>query len=106
MKKQIRKNFRKEVFARDKNICRTCGFKSDNPEEDLDPHHITDRNEMPHGGYVKENGISLCKQCHWKAEAFHRTGISEEGFSPEDLYSIIESSKEKAIIACGMIRIN
>lgn len=40
-----------------------CSVRSypERAERDLDAHHITDRNEMPNGGYVPENGISLCK---------------------------------------------
>lgn len=52
---------------------------------------------MPMGGYVKENGISLCADCHEKAENFHRTGVSVPGYSPDELYRLVGSSKEKAI---------
>lgn len=89
-KKSIRADFRNAVFERDKYQCVKCGKKPD--VDELDAHHITDRNEMPNGGYVKENGISLCKDCHWKAEQFHRTGKAAEGFSPSDLYDAIGSS--------------
>lgn len=65
----------------------------------LDAHHITDRNLMPNGGYVKENGISVCPSCHEKAEVFHSTGTSVTGFSPDDLYKMIGSSYEKAVEA-------
>lgn len=98
-KKLIRKNFRDACYKRDKYCCATCGFKSsvEKAEEQLDAHHITDRNELPNGGYVKENGISLCEECHKKAEEFHSTGVSCPGYSPEDLYLIINSNLEKAI---------
>lgn len=70
----------------------------------MDSHHITDRNDMPNGGYVKENGISLCKygenpltlSCHQKAELWLKGEELIEGFSPDDLYKLIGSSKEKA----------
>jgi len=94
-KKMIRERFRTEVFARDKNRCRVCGVL----EVPLDAHHITDRNQMPNGGYVKENGIALCNQpggCHEKAEVFHSTGKSLPGFSPKELYALIGSSLDKA----------
>lgn len=99
-KKEIRNNFRQKVFERDKFKCRKCGIKSS--ECPLDAHHITDRSLMPNGGYVSENGISLCDQehgCHWKAEQFHITGKSVPGYSPEELYCLIGSSYEKAVIA-------
>lgn len=91
-KKAVRESFRNAVFARDNNRCRKCGAAS----EKLDAHHITDRNEMPNGGYVAANGISLCEPCHEKAEAFHSTGQALPEFSPDDLYRLIGSSREKA----------
>lgn len=64
----------------------------------LDPHHITDRNKMPNGGYVIENGISVCDECHIKAEQWHISGETEwvEGYHPDDLYKMIGSSYELA----------
>ena len=93
-KQQIREAFRTAVFKRDNQKCRICQKAGA-----LDAHHITDRNEMPNGGYVKENGISLCPECHIKAEDFHNTGICLKGFHPNDLYALINSSKEKALAA-------
>jgi len=68
----------------------------------LDAHHITDRNDIINGGYVKENGITLCDTvngCHIKAEKYHITDGLEfvEGFHPYQLYDIIMSSKTLAI---------
>jgi hypothetical protein len=65
---------------------------------ELDIHHITDRKEMPNGGYVPENGIALCRDgfgmdCHAKAE------LGFQKYMPSDLYRIIRSSKEKATAA-------
>lgn len=81
--KEWRKNFREGVFARDKQKCKVCGQTAQ------DAHHITDRHDIPNGGYVLSNGISLCGSCHIKAE----TGE----FPAEDLYKRIESSYEKAV---------
>jgi len=82
-----------------------CSIKSsiDKAEEELDAHHITDRNLMPNGGYVKENGISLCSTCHEKAEVYHSTGTAAEGFAPDDLYKKINSSYEKAVEASNKL---
>lgn len=96
-KKKIRFEFRKRVFTRDRYRCKKCGYQSSlsKAEEELDAHHITNRNEMPNGGYVKENGITLCKigeNCHLKAENV------EPGFEPELLYRLIGSSKELALL--------
>lgn len=98
-KKDVRKKFRDEVFTRDKYTCKVCGEVASD-EAFLDAHHITDRNEMPNGGYVKENGITVCKEeCHAMVEEFHISeGESwEEGLHPDDLYKMIGSSKELAI---------
>jgi predicted restriction endonuclease len=94
-KKIVRENFRNAVFQRDKYKCVMCGASNIS----LDAHHITDRNEIPNGGYVKENGISLCESCHLKAEKFHISGKIEFelGYHPDDLYRMIKSSYEKAV---------
>src|SRR5271157_3529096 len=104
-KKQIRSLFRDACYKRDGFRCAVCGMKSskDKAQEELDAHHITDRTQMPNGGYVKENGISLCPGCHEKAEVFHSTGSSIDGYSPEDLYKKINSSYEKAVEASNKL---
>ena len=91
-KKEIRIKFKVDTFARENNKCRCCG------ELAVDAHHITDRNEMPNGGYVMENGISLCEACHIKAEKYHQTDGTEweDGFHPNDLYELINSSYDLA----------
>jgi 5-methylcytosine-specific restriction endonuclease McrA len=100
-KKAIRKAFRDACYKRDGFRCAMCSFKSskDKAEQELDAHHITDRREMPNGGYVKENGISLCAGCHQKAEEFHSTGVAHPGYAIADLYLKINSTLEKAIEA-------
>jgi hypothetical protein len=94
--KSKRDAFRDGVLKRD-GRCVKCGAT----EHKLDAHHITDRNEMPNGGYVLSNGIALCDRpggCHMKAEKFHMSGNKEwiDGFHPDDLYSAIGSSYEEA----------
>ncbi len=93
-KKIIRAKFRELVFTRDGNKCKFC-----NETKDLDAHHITDRNKMPNGGYVKENGITLCSKHHELAEQFHiHNGEKFEiGMHPNDLYRAIGSSFEIAL---------
>jgi hypothetical protein len=112
-KRMIRTAFRTAVFRRDRYRCVMCdrfgkdrqggdaheAFRPATPSvelAELDAHHITDRNEMPNGGYVAENGVSLCASCHLLAEIFHDTGTAHPGFSPDDLYAKIDSSFEKA----------
>lgn len=112
-KKKIREVFRNQVFKRDNYTCKICNryYGEEIAIEYLDSHHILDRNSTEFngtGGYVKENGITLCKfndeggeenSCHMKAEMFHITSGVDwvEGMKPEDLYKLIGSSKELAI---------
>lgn len=93
-KKLIREKFRNDVFKRDGYKCKVCNKK----DENLDAHHITDRNIIANGGYVKENGISLCEDCHLKAEKWHISKHKEfeEGFHPNDLYELINSNVDLA----------
>ena len=117
-KKETRRKFKAEVFERDNNTCQICGLgetlpngMSVDPSEYFDAHHITDRSEMPNGGYVKENGITVCKDnghlnsegeliesCHMRCEEFHISGGKtwEKNLHPDDLYELIGSSYELA----------
>jgi len=54
---------------------------------------------MLNGGYVKENGITVCEEvCHLKVEKYHITNGKEwyPGLHPDDLYAKINSSEHKA----------
>lgn len=97
-KKFVRQAFRDACYKRDNYKCVMCSFKSssEKAEQELDAHHINDRNLMPNGGYVKENGISLCGPCHIKAEEFWSTGTAHPGYSQDDLFKKIGSNLEKA----------
>ncbi len=107
-KKAAREAFRAAVYRRDGYRCAVCGHEP-RPEEwakeprPLDAHHITDRNEMPNGGYVAENGISLCGSCHLLAEAEHAGGPPTPGYSRGELYARIGSSHEKALRASAAL---
>lgn len=92
--KRWRISFRDAVFSRDKHKCVYCSVT-----DNLDAHHITDRHDMPNGGYVLSNGITLCTEHHKPAELFH---ISEgldwfENMHPDDLYLKIKSNQDLAI---------
>lgn len=85
--KQWRKDFNVAVFKRDKNKCRVCGKPA------VDAHHITDRHDLPNGGYVESNGVSLCEPCHIKAGP---VGKLPAILTPEYFYNMIGSSYEQA----------
>lgn len=97
-KKKIRAQFRSAVFLRDNYTCKVCGKQWS--AEDADPalkrinaHHITDRTLMSNGGYVEENGITVCEDpCHLKVEQYHLSGEAYPGLHPDDLYKKIEST--------------
>lgn len=92
-KREIRDAFRTAVFERDGWRCKVCGrFGSS-----LDAHHITPRERMPAGGYVVENGITLCDRafgCHYKAEQAIDAALGD--FCPGALYALVGSSYERA----------
>jgi hypothetical protein len=92
-KKGIRKQFRDEVFARDGYKCVFCGETLN-----LDAHHITDRHNLPAGGYVKENGITLCSEHHLKVENYIKDLHTIDIYCPRALYEKIGSSKELAVM--------
>lgn len=98
--KEWRKAFSNLVFERDNFQCKICGKK-----DNLDAHHITDRHEMPNGGYVIENGITLCAEHHLQAEQYHISGNVKgiEGMYPNDLYKIINSSYKLAVFKSNQL---
>lgn len=100
-KKAIRANFRDAVFGRDNHRCKVCGKES----SFLDAHHITNRKQMPNGGYVLENGISLCAKCHVKAEEEYFAVIElHPNYASEKLYELIASSHSEAIKASEKLK--
>ncbi|MEL6348144.1 MAG: HNH endonuclease [Myxococcota bacterium] len=104
-KKRRRQRFRNQVFARDRHRCQVCGRQWSATDAlpalgRMDAHHITDRSRMPNGGYVPENGITVCQRpCHHLVERYHQTGTAEPGLHPDDLYTKINSSHTAALAA-------
>jgi predicted restriction endonuclease len=90
LKQLVRLKFRTSVFERDGYRCKICGIKPQT-EDELDAHHITDRTLMPNQGYVKENGITVCLDCHLLCEQFHISDGQEwaPNLHPNDLYQLI-----------------
>jgi 5-methylcytosine-specific restriction endonuclease McrA len=103
-KQKVRDSFRTSVFSRDGNKCRVCSNSPGKDEQPLDAHHITSRKIMPNGGYVKENGISLCGKCHIFAEAYDVRNGEPKGFSPNELYFLINSSYDRAYQASTKLK--
>lgn len=110
-KQLVRIKFTEAVHKRDGYKCKRCGRTA--AQCKLDAHHITDRNELPNGGYVPENGITLCDEapegvvsCHMLAEKFHISGGTEwePGMHPKDLYNMIGSSYEIALKASERLK--
>jgi hypothetical protein len=99
-KKIIRQKFRDAVLKRDRSKCVIC-----KTSEGIDVHHITDRTLMPGGGYVRENGISLCAEHLATAEEYHLSNGENcaDGFTPKALYMKIGSNYEKALEASKRI---
>ncbi len=60
--KQNRKVFKDEVFKRDNHKCVVCDRVG------KDAHHIMDRSLFEDGGYDINNGVTVCHECHLKAE--------------------------------------
>jgi hypothetical protein len=50
------------TFNRDHHKCVHCGDPA------VDAHHLIDRALWEDGGYYLDNLVSLCSDCHWKAE--------------------------------------
>lgn len=96
-KKQIRDKFNKICLERDLYKCVICGETNN-----LNVHHIMDRHYFTNGGYVRQNGITLCeKSCHLEAELYHKTNAQDwiDGMHPDDFYKLIGSSFQSAIEA-------
>ena len=100
-KQLVRMKFAEAVFKRDGHKCKFCECT-----ENLDAHHIVDRHDMPNGGYVAANGITLCPDHHMMAEKFHISGGTEweSGMHPNDLYNKIGSSYEIALAASERLK--
>ena len=105
-KEKLRGAFRVAVFERDHFRCRACGATHSALGTTIDAHHIHPREGFPNGGYVVENGITLCKDlCHLLAEKVlkeHKGGIDgyiRPLFHQDFLYALIGSSYQLALRA-------
>jgi len=53
--------WRKQVFERDNYTCQKCNTVG----WELHPHHIQNYSQYPELRYVVDNGVTLCKDCHY-----------------------------------------
>lgn len=97
--KRWRKQFNEDCLKRDGNKCVFC-----NETEDLDVHHITDRHDMPNGGYTITNGITVCQEHHLKCEKWDEWIVDLVLYKPDNLYMMIGSSYEQALIDCENLK--
>lgn len=64
------KQWRLAVFARDGHQCQECGAKCGNGKGvHLHAHHIKSFAHHPELRFDISNGVTLCKECHYKAHA-------------------------------------
>lgn len=101
-----RDEFRNTVFERDGHRCVACGKPA------RDAHHIMERRLFHDGGYVVDNGVSLCGPCHILAEKTlltpstlrERAGITRIVL-PEHLYPDYEYDKWGNIVCPDKTRV-
>jgi hypothetical protein len=97
--KRWRKEFNEDCLSRDGHKCVFC-----NEIENLDVHHITDRHDMPNGGYGCLNGITLCEDHHLLCEEYHISGFCEEKYHPSSLYIKINTTFDDAFKQCENLK--
>lgn len=64
-------NWRKEVYKKDRWICKICGYKG----RQLVAHHIKSFKDFPKLRFIIKNGITLCRSCHCKLHTIHKKVI-------------------------------
>jgi hypothetical protein len=79
--KSNREEIRNKVFARDSYCCVFCKDKA------VDAHHLLERRLWQDGGYIEDNLISVCADCHMLCE---ETIISvEEGRKAANITNVV-----------------
>jgi hypothetical protein len=67
--------WRNKVYKRDNFTCQKCG---DNKGGNLIAHHMYSWNDHPKLRYVKNNGITLCENCHKKFHHIYGYGYNNK----------------------------
>lgn len=81
--------WRESVFARDNWTCQKCGIRSGQGEKVyFHPHHIQNFSQYPELRTSIENGITLCKNCHWD---FHKK-YGKQNNTKEQLNEFLKNS--------------
>lgn len=63
------KNWAKKILERDNYTCQKCGVRL-REKEVMEVHHIKPVSKYPSLVLDIENGITLCKNCHYKTESY------------------------------------
>jgi hypothetical protein len=97
-----------QVLIRDNFACVACKSK-----HELTAHHILERalwNDTAHQGYILDNLVTVCDNCHWLAEEGYLTPVALRDFAgikrvvlPEHLYPDTEYDKWGNPIESGAI---
>ena len=77
----------KIVKELDNNKCVVCGSK-----ERLEAHHIKSKSEYPELSNALENGVTLCRSCHYSAHEGHFVSTSESRSSALFLLYLVWAS--------------
>jgi 5-methylcytosine-specific restriction endonuclease McrA len=97
-KQRFLDSFQDAVFKRDHNKCAHCGSA-----DGITFFLISPRGEMPNGGYVLENAVTLCHDCYKRAKYFYGkmpdNAWRYPDHDPRELYKLIGSDFDMALEA-------
>lgn len=86
------KRWRKSVYKRDNYTCQCCGEKGG----DLNAHHIKNYATNKDLRYDKDNGITLCRECHLNnyPDGFHKI-YGNYNNTPEQLQEYLDNRRKE-----------
>ncbi len=74
------REWRERVFKRDGYKCRRCGS-----DYRICPHHVYGKTAYPEKIYEINNGVTLCRECHFNAHGLAEGQTKRFGFVPVDV---------------------